>query len=92
MGKNKHTSGEVSSGIHTTVSKSLRKAMRRDYMESGDRFMNQMKALASGKDVVFTIANPNKDETNKRFIKQKVSGKNYVNSRKNVYVQKEAQS
>ena len=46
---------ETSQGIHSTVSKSIRKAMRRDYMSSGDRFMNQMKALAQGKDVVFTI-------------------------------------
>lgn len=91
MGK-KHTSGETSAGIHSNVSKSLKKAMRRDYMASGNRFMNQMKALSKGKDVVFTIPNPNAQETNKRFIKYKVSGKNYINSRKNVYVQKEAQS
>ena len=82
---------ETSQGIHSTVSKSIRKAMRRDYMSSGDRFMNQMKALAQGKDVVFTIENPNKEETNKRFIRQKVSGKNYLNSRKGTFIMKEVQ-
>jgi len=82
---------ETSQGIHSTVSKSIRKAMRRDYMSSGDRFMNQMKALAQGKDVVFTIENPNKEETNKRFIRQKVSGKNYLNSRKGTFIMKDAQ-
>ena len=60
-------------------------------MSSGDRFMNQMKALAQGKDVVFTIENPNKEETNKRFIRQKVSGKNYLNSRKGTFIMKDAQ-
>jgi|TARA_B100001093_G_scaffold63663_1_gene53542 uncharacterized protein with GYD domain len=82
---------ETSQGIHSTVSKSIRKAMRRDYMSSGDRFMNQMKALAQGKDVVFTVENPNKEETNKRFIRQKVSGKNYLNSRKGTFIMKDAQ-
>ena len=41
-----------------------------------------MAALAKGKDVVFTIENPNKNETNKRFIKQKVRGKDYLKSEK----------
>jgi archaellum biogenesis ATPase FlaH len=82
---------ETSQGIHSTVSKSIRKAMRRDYMSSGDRFMNQMKALAQGKNVVFTVENPNKEETNKRFIRQKVSGKNYLNSRKGTFIMKDAQ-
>jgi hypothetical protein len=50
-----------------------------------------MKALAQGKDVVFTVENPNKEETNKRFIRQKVSGKNYLNSRKGTFIMKDAQ-
>ena len=82
---------ETSQGIHSAVSKSIRKAMRRDYMSSGDRFMNQMKALSQGRDVVFTIENPNKTETNKRFIKQRISGKNYLNSRKGTFTMKEVQ-
>lgn len=82
---------ETSQGIHTGTSKSIRKAMRRDYIASGDRFMNQMKALGKGKDVVFTIENPNKAETNKRFIKHRISGKNYLNSRKGTFTMKDAQ-
>ena len=82
---------ETSQGIHSTVSKSIRKAMRRDYMSSGDRFMSQMKALAQGKDVVFTVENPNKEKTNKRFIRKKVSGKKYLNSRKGTFIMKDAQ-
>lgn len=82
---------EQSQGIHAGTSKSISKAMRRDYLASGDRFMNQMKALSNGKDVVFTIENPNKTETNKRFIKQRISGKNYLNSRKGTFTMKEVQ-
>jgi hypothetical protein len=37
-----------------------------------------MAALKAGKDVVITIANPNKEQTNKRFIKVRLSGKDYV--------------
>jgi hypothetical protein len=38
----------------------------------------KMDALRKGKDVVFTMSNPNKAETNKPFVKVKVSGKNYL--------------
>jgi len=38
-------------------------------MESGDRKLNQLKAFRKGKNVVVTIVNPNKEETNKPFIK-----------------------
>jgi hypothetical protein len=40
-----------------------------------------MAALEKGKDVVFTIANPNKAETNKPFIRQRISGKEFLNRR-----------
>ena len=52
-----------------SVSKSLRNTLRREYMESGDRKLNQLKAVRKGKNVVVTIVNPNKEETNKPFIK-----------------------
>jgi hypothetical protein len=51
--------------------------MRRQYMESGQRVLNQINALKKGKDVVMTIANPNREETNKRFIKVRVSAKEW---------------
>jgi hypothetical protein len=35
-------------------------------------------ALKQGKDVIMTIQNPNKEQTNKKFIKVKVSGREYV--------------
>lgn len=61
--------GFISQGIHTNVSKAIRRAMRADYLASGDRIINQRKAFDSGKNVMVTIPNPNPNETNKRFIR-----------------------
>lgn len=72
-GKTYTSKGEV-----PTTNKKTLNAIRRDYMGSQDRILNQMKALAKGKDVVFTFPNPNKNETNKPFIRQRVSGRDYV--------------
>ena len=70
--------GFISQGIHSNVDKKVRNAMRTEYLQSSDRLANQLRALKQGKDVVMTIANPNKEQTNKRFIKVKVSGREYV--------------
>lgn len=80
MGKTKggKSSGNVSAGIHKTVNKKLRNALRREYLASNERPVNQLKALKQGKDVVITIENPNREETNKRFIRQRISGKQYL--------------
>ena len=43
-----------------------------------DKMLRKLDALKKGKDVVFTIENPNKEQTNKRFIKHKVTGKAYL--------------
>jgi len=61
--------GNTSAGIHSSVSKSVRRAMRADYLTSGERIMNQRKAFDAGKNVMVTISNPNPNETNKRFIR-----------------------
>lgn len=84
MGKSKggKSKGKVSQGIHSNVSKKIRSAMRAEYRSSPQRILNQMKALAQGKDVVFTIENPNKEQTNKKFIKQRISGKDYIKNSK----------
>lgn len=84
MGKNKggKSKGYISSGQVRTVNKKIQNAIRRDYMASQDRFINQMEALKKGKDVVLTIANPNKEQTNQQFIRVRVSGKEYLNRMK----------
>lgn len=79
MGKSKggNSSGNVSAGVHSNVSKSLRRAMRQDYLASGDRIINQLNALRAGKDIVVTMENPNKEDTSRRFIRRRISAKEY---------------
>lgn len=69
--------GAVSRGQHSNVSRKVLNALRSDYLQSNDRLLNQMQALKNGKDVVITIENPNKQETNKRFIKQRITAAQY---------------
>lgn len=68
-GKGGKSKGFISQGLHSNVSKSIRRAMRADYMASGERLINQRRAFDAGKNVMVTIANPNPNETNKRFIR-----------------------
>lgn len=77
-GKGGKSKGFISKGIHSNVNRKITNAMRSEYLQSGERAVNQLRALKQGKDVVMTIANPNKEQTNKRFIKVKVSGKEYI--------------
>lgn len=71
MGKKKggKSKGFISQGLHTNVSKRTRNAMRKEYMASGERLINQRLAFDKGKNVMVTIPNPNTNETNKRFIR-----------------------
>jgi hypothetical protein len=65
MGKKKSRAQYVSKGIvGTTKSRS-----KSDEDYKSRRAYNQMKAFIAGKNVVLTIPNPNKNETNKPFIK-----------------------
>lgn len=70
--------GFISKGIHSNVNRKVSNAMRSEYLDSGERVANQLAALKQGKDVVMTIPNPNKEQTNKKFIRVKVSGREYV--------------
>ena len=91
-GKGGKSKGNVSQGVHSNVSKTIRREMRRDYLNSPMSAINQQKALRQGKDDVVTIENPNKAETNKPFIRQRISGKSYLDYMKNkTYVMKEVQ-
>lgn len=71
MAKNKggRSKGYVSAGVHSNVSTGLKQAMRAGYKQSIDRALNEVRAYAAGKPVMVTIENPNKAETNKRFIR-----------------------
>lgn len=63
------SSGYVSAGVHSTVNKKTRNAMRAAYLASKERVINQRRAFDAGKNVVVTIENPNKEETNRRYIR-----------------------
>jgi threonine aldolase len=69
MGKKKQRSTQTSKGERRCVARATTKALRRDYMQSSDRVNNQLAAFLRGKNVMLTIPNPNKNETNKRFIR-----------------------
>ena len=69
MGKKKQRAHQVSKGQRDSVARSTVKAIRRDYMQSSDRLDNQLAAFLRGKNVMLTIPNPNKNETNKRMIR-----------------------
>jgi ribosomal protein L21E len=69
MGKKRSRDSQTSKGQRPNVNKKIRNDVRRDYMDSLDRTINQMRAYAKGKRVMLTVPNPNKNETNKRFIR-----------------------
>lgn len=66
-GKNYTSKGERKSSMSTASG-----------WTAADRMGFKMDALYKGKNVVFTIANPNKNERNKPFIKIKVDGRAFV--------------
>ncbi len=70
--------GNRSTGKNYTSKGERRSSIRTPNKDSSQRVLNQMNALSQGKDVVFTIENPNKNETNRKFIKQRVSGREWV--------------
>lgn len=66
-------------GNKTFTSKGERRSsMSTRSNDPAQKMMNKMRALTKGKDVWFTIPNPNKNETNKPFIRKKVSGKDFL--------------
>lgn len=70
--------GKKASGKHY-VSKGERKSsISSKIKDPAVTMLRKMEALNKGKDVWFTIANPNKNETNKRFIRVKRSGREWL--------------
>ena len=68
MGKKKTRSKVTSKGTQDSVSRQLLKAVSRNVPEV-DKVLNKLKHWAKGKRTVVTIANPNKNEKIKPFIK-----------------------
>jgi len=70
MAKRKSTNDKYTSkGTGRCVASATSNAMRIDYLASSARLLNQLRAHRLGKRTMVTIENPNKAETNKRFIK-----------------------
>lgn len=57
------------------TSKGVVGSKRNKNTDPGQRLINQITALRKGKNVMVTIPNPNKEQTNKPFIR--VSGKDW---------------
>ena len=69
MGKKSSGKNYTSKGERRTVARATTKELRREYMQSSARRDNQLSAFLRGKNVMLTIPNPNKNETNKRMIR-----------------------
>jgi len=66
MVKKKSKTTYTSKGVHRNVSKSTLRLMKPTDKE---KFLNKYEAYLNGKNPWFTIENPNKTETNRKFIR-----------------------
>ena len=69
MAKRKRSRSSRASGGGSNYDTNLRKEHRREWNESIDRFIAQVQAFNLGKKAKITIPNPNKKETNKKYIR-----------------------
>lgn len=73
MARGKRSKGKnyISKGQRPNVTRSLVKAGRREYtaVDNFASLLNKQKAWRAGKNVVLTVANPDKKNTKERFIK-----------------------
>lgn len=74
MGKGKKASGKnyVSKGQHRNVSKSTLRLMRAGKSEA-DKFLDKQKAWFKGSNPWLTIENPNKEQTNMKYIRVRMN-------------------
>ena len=61
--------GKKSSGKHYVSKGERRSSVKTSIKDPGKKIMSQLTAFYAGKNVMVTIENPNKTETNKRFIR-----------------------
>jgi hypothetical protein len=69
MGKSKSRDKQVSKGERRNVNPMWSKKTRIEYRGTIEEQYNKYQAFLRGKNVMLTIENPNKNETNKPFIK-----------------------
>ena len=68
-GKRSKSKGYISNGERPNVNKSVRKALRLQYLQSDARLANQQAAWLAGKPVMLTIPNPDKKNKKERMIR-----------------------
>jgi hypothetical protein len=68
-GKRSKNSGYISNGERSSVNKSIRKALRLEYLQTEARLLNQQAAWRAGKAVMLTVPNPDKKNTKERTIR-----------------------
>jgi len=66
------SSGFISQGTHKNVSNSTRRLMRAERSDA-EKLLNKQKAWVKGQNPWLTIENPNKNETNRRFIRVRMN-------------------
>lgn len=74
MGKGKKASGKnyVSKGQHRNVSKSTLRLMRASKSET-EKLLDKQNAWLKGSNPWLTIENPNKEQTNKKYIRVRMN-------------------
>lgn len=71
MGKKSSGKTYVSKGQHSTVANSTRAAMRASARARGEKTLNIQAAWLAGKNPWVTMENPNKEQTDRLFIRVK---------------------
>jgi len=69
MGKKRQRAHQVSKGERKPQNPRWSKEARREWVGSTAQMIAKVEAFKKGRNVVLTIANPNKNETNKPFIR-----------------------
>ena len=69
MAKKESRAQQVSKGVTHQKPCPWRKIKRKEWNGSSAQVQAKMKAFLAGKNVMLTIENPNKNETNKKFIR-----------------------
>lgn len=70
--------GKSASGKHYVSKGERRSSMKTPNRDPAQKMLNKMAALKKGKSVYFTMENPNKEQTNKKFIRVKVDGRQWL--------------
>jgi hypothetical protein len=66
------SSGFISQGVHSNVNSKTLSVMKANKSDA-EKMLDKQRAWLKGKNPWMTIANPNKEQTNKKFIRVKMN-------------------